>query len=241
MSSDNLSSRVILALDVNTIEQAKDLVSGLRQYFRIFKVGHQLFTHYGLQAIEMVKSLGGDVFLDLKFHDIPETVARACEEAARHQVSLLTLHALGGREMIRRSVEQTRLSAQKLKVNKPLIMAVTILTSLNQEEIKEIGIDLPLKNIISQLAKISQEAGADGVIASAQEVALIKETCGRSFLVITPGIRPAFSPSLDQKRIATPKEAFQAGADYIVIGRPITQARAPVEAAKKLIEELRET
>jgi orotidine-5'-phosphate decarboxylase len=143
--------------------------------------------------------------------------------------------------MIQRAAEQTRMAAEKFRVRKPLVMSVTILTSLNQEQIREVGIDLPLKNAINRLAQVSREAGADGVIASAQEVALIKETCGRSFLVITPGIRPAFSPSLDQKRIATPKEAFQAGADYIVIGRPITQAKDPGEAAESLIEELRES
>jgi len=241
VKSENLASRVIVALDVDTLEQARELVSELRPYFRIFKVGHQLFTHYGVQAVEMVKELGGEVFLDLKFHDIPETVARACEEATRHQAFLLTIHALGGREMIQRAAEQTRMAAEKFRVRKPLVMSVTILTSLNQEEIKEIGIDLPLKNVISQLAKISQEAGADGVIASAHEVALIKEACGKDFFVVTPGIRPAFASAHDQKRIATPKEAFQAGADYIVIGRPITQAKDPGEAAESLIEELRES
>jgi orotidine-5'-phosphate decarboxylase len=133
------------------------------------------------------------------------------------------------------------MAAEKFRVEKPLVMAVTILTSLNQEQIREVGIDLPIRNVISRLAQLSQEVGADGVIASAQEVVLIKETCGKSFLVITPGIRPAFASTHDQKRIATPKEAFQSGADYIVIGRPITQAKDPVEAAKKLIEEIRES
>jgi orotidine-5'-phosphate decarboxylase len=239
MISGNLPSRVILALDVATIEQARDLVTTLRPYFRIFKVGHQLFTHYGVQAVEMVKDLGGEVFLDLKFHDIPETVARACEEATRHQVLLLTLHALGGREMIQSAAERTRAAAEKFKGKAPLVMAVTILTSLNQGQIKELGIDLPIKNAIGKLAQLAQEAGADGVVASAQEVALIKETCGKEFLVVTPGIRPTFASAHDQKRIATPKEAFQSGADYLVIGRPIIQARNPVEAAEKLIEELR--
>ena len=240
MGSANLSSRVILALDVDTIDQARDLVSHLSPSFRIFKVGYQLFTHYGVQALEMVKGLGGEVFLDLKFHDIPETVARACEEAARHQVKLFTIHALGGREMIQKAAEQTRMAAEKFRVTKPLVLAVTILTSLNQEQIREVGIDLPLKDSIIRLAQLAQEGGADGVIASAQEAALIKETCGKDFLVVTPGIRPVFASAHDQKRIATPKEAFQSGADYIVIGRPITQAKDPVEAAKKLIEELRE-
>jgi orotidine-5'-phosphate decarboxylase len=141
--------------------------------------------------------------------------------------------------MIQGAVERTRAAAEKFKGKTPMVMAVTILTSLNQDQIKELGIDLPIKNAIGKLAQLAQEAGADGVIASAQEVALIKETCGKGFLVITPGIRPAFSSAHDQKRIATPKEAFQSGADYLVIGRPITQARNPVEAAEKLIEELR--
>jgi orotidine-5'-phosphate decarboxylase len=241
VKSENLSSQIIVALDVDSLEQARALVSGLRPYFRIFKVGHQLFTHYGVQAVKMVKELGGEVFLDLKFHDIPETVARACEEATRHQVLLFTIHALGGREMIQRAAEQTRMAAEEFRVRKPLVMAVTILTSLNQEQIRELGIDLPIRNAINRLAQLSQEAGVDGVVASAQEVTLIKETCGKSFLVITPGIRPAFATAHDQKRIATPKEAFQSGADYLVIGRPITQAEDPVEAAKKLIEEIRES
>ncbi|MCX5887328.1 MAG: orotidine-5'-phosphate decarboxylase [Proteobacteria bacterium] len=240
MGSANLSSRVILALDVDTIDQARDLVSHLAPSFRIFKVGYQLFTHYGIQALEMVKGLGGEVFLDLKFHDIPETVARACEEATRHRVKLFTIHALGGKEMIKRAAEQTKMAAEKFGVTKPLVLAVTVLTSLNQEQIREVGIDLPLKDSIIRLAQLAQEGGADGVIASAQEAALIKENCGKSFLVIAPGIRPAFASAHDQKRIATPRAAFEAGADYIVIGRPITQAKDPVEAAKKLIEELRE-
>jgi orotidine-5'-phosphate decarboxylase len=240
VKSENLSSQVIVALDVDSLEQARDLVSGLHPYFRIFKVGHQLFTHYGVRAVGMVKELGGEVFLDLKFHDIPETVARACEEATRHQAFLFTVHALGGREMIQRAAEQTRMAAEKFRARKPLVMAVTILTSLNQEQIGEVGIDLPMKNAVNRLAQLSKAGGADGVIASAQEVTLIKESCGKEFLVVTPGIRPAFASAHDQKRTATPKEAFQSGADYIVIGRPITQAKNPVEAAKKLIEELRE-
>jgi orotidine-5'-phosphate decarboxylase len=131
------------------------------------------------------------------------------------------------------------MAAEKFRVTKPLVMAVTVLTSLNQEQIREVCIDLPIRNAIAHLAQLSQEAGADGVIASAQEAALIKETCGKDFLVITPGIRPVFASAHDQKRIATPRAAFEAGADYIVIGRPITQAKDPVEAAKKLIEKLR--
>lgn len=240
MGIENLTARVIIALDVNSLEQARDLVINFRPYFQIFKVGPQLFIPYGIRAIEVVKEQGGDVFLDLKFYDIPETVAKACEAATSHQVSLITLHALGGKEMIKRAVEQTRSAAERLNFKRPLLLGVTVLTSLNQTELKEMGINLPLKEAVTLLAWLSKLAGTDGVIASAQEIGGVKERCGKDFLVITPGIRPAFVPAHDQKRITTPKEAFQRGADYIIIGRPLIQANDPMEAAKRLIAELKE-
>lgn len=234
------AEKIILALDVESLKEAEKFVVLLRDHIGIFKVGKQLFTRCGPKVIEMIHRHRGKVFLDLKYHDIPHTVVGAVEEACKLKVFMLTLHALGGQKMMQEAVDASVKMAQKCSSIPPLILAVTILTSLQQEDLKEIGIDFPVKEAVLRLAKLSKQAGVKGVVASAREAALIRATCGRGFIIITPGIRPKGTASDDQKRTLTPKEALLAGSDYIVIGRPILKAPDPLKAAKGIVEELEE-
>jgi orotidine-5'-phosphate decarboxylase len=232
------SEKIILALDVESFKEAERFVELLRDYIGIFKVGKQLFTHCGPKLIKMVHHHRGKVFLDLKYHDIPHTAARAVEEACKLKVFMLTLHAMGGRKMMQEAVEASIKMARKLSSTPPLILAVTILTSLQKEDLKEIGIDSPVKEMVLHLAKLSQQAGVNGVVASAREAALIRDTCGRNFIIVTPGIRPKGKGPDDQKRTLTPREAISAGSDYIVIGRPVLKALDPLEVARGIVQEL---
>ena len=233
------SEKIILALDVESFKEAEKFVTVLRGTMGVFKVGKQLFTHCGPKIIEMIHHHEGKVFLDLKFHDIPHTVARAVEEACKLKVFMLTLHAMGGQKMMKEAVGASVTMARNLFTSPPLILAVTILTSLTQEDLEGMGIVSSAEEAVLRLAGLSKRAGVQGVIASAREAAQIKAACGDDFIVVTPGIRPKGSPSDDQKRAATPKEALLAGADYIVIGRPILEAKDPLKVASEIVEELR--
>ncbi|MGQ9508561.1 MAG: orotidine-5'-phosphate decarboxylase [Thermodesulfobacteriota bacterium] len=230
--------RIIFALDVDHFSEAQRWVNLLKNQIGAFKVGKQLFTHSGPKVIDMIHQKGQKVFLDLKYHDIPHTVAKAGEEATRHQVAMFNLHALGGFEMMKKAVEASRAMAKELGTPRPLILAVTILTSMDEEGLKEIGIRGPLLEEVGRLALLSQKAGVDGVVASPQEIKMIRQQCGENFLIVTPGIRHPFDRKNDQKRTLTPKEAIQAGADYLVIGRPIREAKDPIEAIQKIIEDI---
>jgi len=232
------SGKIILALDVESFKEAEKFVTLLRDYIDIFKVGKQLFTHCGPKMVEMVHHHGGKVFLDLKFHDSPHTVARAVEEACKLKVFMLTLHAMGGQSMMREAVEASITIAKKLSLNPPLILAVTVLTSLLEEDLKEIGILSSLEDTVVRLAQLSQHAGVQGAVASAREAALIRAACGECFTIVTPGIRPKGIASHDQRRTLTPKEALSAGAHYLVVGRPLLEAPDPVAVARQMIKEL---
>ena len=232
------SEKIILALDIKSFKEAEEFVELLRDYVGVFKVGKQLFTHCGPKIIEMIHHHKGKVFLDLKYHDIPHTVARAVEEACKLKVFMLTLHAMGGQKMMQGAVDASIKMAKKLSSTPPLILAVTILTSLQQEDLKDIGMVPPIEDAVLRLAKLSQRAGVNGVVASARETALIRATCGSDFIIVTPGIRPKGTTPYDQKRTVTPKEALLAGSDYIVIGRPLLEASDPIEAAKEIVKEL---
>lgn len=232
------SGKIILALDVESFKEAEKFVTLLRDYIDIFKVGKQLFTHCGPEIVEMVHHHGGKVFLDLKFHDIPHTVARAVEEACKLKVFMLTLHAMGGQSMMREAVEASITMAKKLSLNPPLILAVTVLTSLLEEDLKEIGIVSSLEDTVVRLAQLSQHAGVQGAVASAREASLIRAACGECFTIVTPGIRPKGIASHDQRRTLTPKEALSAGAHYLVVGRPLLEAPDPVAVARQMIKEL---
>lgn len=236
MTKDEARSKVIFALDVDNFDAAKQWVSLLGGRVGMFKVGKQLFTAYGPDVVRMIKNSGDEIFLDLKYHDIPNTVASASIEAARLGVKLFNVHALGGHEMMSRAVE--RLHKEFNGKDRPRILAVTILTSSTSDMLREVGIDIPVEEMVVRLAKLARKAGIDGVVASPLEVPLIREACGSDFLVVTPGVRPAFASTDDQKRVMTPAEAVRAGSDYLVIGRPISAAADPLAAVESIVAEI---
>jgi orotidine-5'-phosphate decarboxylase len=230
--------RLIFALDVDSLEEARNWVELLRGQVGVFKIGKQLFTRCGPQVVRLVRTGGVEVFLDLKYHDIPNTVAMAGLEALRLGVRMFNVHALGGFDMMARLVAEVDAVCPRGNPERPLLLAVTILTSSNDETLRAIGIDRPVTEMVPRLAKLAQNAGMDGVVASPQEAASIRAVCGQDFLTVTPGVRPAFASQDDQKRVMTPGEALRAGADYLVIGRPISAAKDPAEAARSIIDEM---
>ncbi|MDB4349631.1 orotidine-5'-phosphate decarboxylase [Omnitrophica bacterium] len=233
-----LKDRIIVALDVGDAELCKELLVKLHPTIKIFKVGSQLFTTKGQEVINMIRRRGAGCFLDLKFHDIPVTVGNAADSATKLGVDMFDIHASGGLEMMKRAVEASEEVAERLKLKKPLILGVTVLTSMNKKDLEILGVERSPEDQVLFLAELTKKAGLDGVIASADEVGPIKKNLGADFLVITPGIRPSWANKADQKRVATPKEAFDRGADYIVIGRPITETENPKAAAERIIGEL---
>jgi len=231
--------RLVLALDVDDFKKAEGLVGKLSDYVGVFKVGSQLFTAEGTKVINMINERRGKVFLDLKFHDIPNTVARAAEVATKLGVYIFNVHTSGGYEMMKAAAEATAKISQELGIRKPIILGVTLLTSINQEILeKEIGIKKRLKDQVVHLAKLAKTAGLDGVVASSWEIKEIRKACGEDFVILTPGIRPTGKSSDDQKRVMTPREAIKLGSDFLVIGRPIRNASNPVEAAKEILREM---
>ena len=235
------AQKVIFALDVPTLEEARRFVILLKGRVGLFKVGLELYTAYGKEAVKAVQDEGGRVFLDLKFHDIPNTVSRAAEEAVKLEVDMFNLHATGGLEMMRETVERCRKTAGKMNRPAPIILAVTVLTSLDEGNLREVGLLGPVEERVVSLAQLAQTAGIDGVVASPREIVLIRKRCGERFVIVTPGIRPAFEQTGkdDQKRVMTAKEAMAAGASYIVIGRPVRLAPDPAAAMEKVLQEIR--
>ena len=227
-----MKSKIFVALDVETKEKALEIVNDLKGLGACFKIGKQLFTSTGPELVREIVAMGEDVFLDLKYHDIPNTVAKAGVAAAELGVKIFNVHASGGRKMM----EAVRSEMDKLQ-NPPLVLAVTILTSLGEDDIREVGFDRTIPEQIAKLAKLAKDSGMDGVVASPLEIELIRDVCGKDFKILTPGIRPAFAAVNDQKRIATPAEALSKGADYLVIGRPITAAENRRDAFLKILEE----
>lgn len=238
MHEPGVQNKIIIALDVEELLEAQKLVDILHDKVGAFKIGKQLFTRCGPEALRMIHDRGGRVFLDLKFHDIPATVAHASCEAARHGVFMFNMHALGGFAMMKQAVDAVSALSRSLNRPRPVLLAVTVLTSLGPEDLQQIGITSPLEELVTRLARLARDAGMDGVVASPREIRTIKDACGKEFLVVTPGIRPRESAAHDQKRIMTPAEAVQAGADYIVVGRPVTGAADPRTAVQKIIDEL---
>ncbi len=236
MTRDEARSKIIFALDVDTFDAAKRWVTTLSGRVGMFKVGKQLFTAYGPDIVRMIENAGAEVFLDLKYHDIPNTVAMASREAARLKVKLFNLHALGGYEMMARTMEM--MDREFPGDNRSKVLAVTILTSSTEETLREVGIEYPVTEMVPRLAMLAKKAGIDGVVASPREVPLIREACGSDFLIVTPGVRPSFAASDDQKRIMTPAEAIAAGADYLVIGRPISASPDPLQAVEAIAGEM---
>jgi orotidine-5'-phosphate decarboxylase len=236
---NDVRQRLIFALDVDNFADARSWVERLSGKVGVFKIGKQLFTRCGPDVVRMVNERGGDVFLDLKYHDIPNTVASAGLEALKLGVRMFNVHALGGREMMEALVAAVDTAAPRETSGRPLLLAVTILTSSSDETLRTIGIDRPVAEMVPRLARLAKAAGMDGVVASPQEVGLIRDACGEDFLIVTPGVRPAFAAQDDQKRVTTPADALRAGADYLVIGRPISAAADPSEAVDLILAEMR--
>ena len=238
MSSTQIETkdRLVVALDVPDRGSALTLVEQLRGLVGMFKIGKQLFTAEGPGLVREIVAAGERVFLDLKFHDIPNTVAGAAQSAAGLGVFIFNVHAIGGLEMMRAAataVEQLDPPAR------PAVLGVTVLTSMNTANLAQVGIEHSTDEMVIRLARLAREAGLSGVVASPREIRLIREQVAETgFLILTPGIRPAWSASGDQKRIATPAEALRDGADYLVIGRAITASQQPRAAALRLLDEL---
>lgn len=219
----NHDAKVLIALDYADEQSALDFVKRVSPADCRLKVGKEMFTYFGPQFVKKLIDLGFDVFLDLKFHDIPNTVVKAVTAAAELGVWMVNVHASGGPEMMRKAKE----ALEKYGDNAPLLIAVTILTSMDEAELKRLGVDKTPNEQVQFLAKLVKDSGLDGVVCSAQEASILKQTLGKDFKLVTPGIRPAGADKGDQKRVMTPREAIDAGSDYLVIGRPITQSQNP--------------
>ncbi|MGB4169667.1 MAG: orotidine-5'-phosphate decarboxylase [Tepidanaerobacteraceae bacterium] len=224
-------SKVIIALDTTDEQKALELVKLLKHKVSVFKVGLELFCSQGPVIVNKINDLGCKVFLDLKFHDIPNTVAGAARAALSTGAFMFNVHASGGREMMRK-VRETVDSAELPE--KPIVIAVTVLTSLDESDLNDINISKSPLEQVKTLALLTKESGLDGVVASPREITAIREVAGQDFVIVTPGVRPAWAQAGDQKRIMTPADALDAGASYIVVGRPVTAAPNPVEAIDKL-------
>lgn len=230
---DRARDRLIVSLDLPNAAEAQRIVTVLGEFVSTYKVGKQLFTAAGPAVVRELVGSGRKVFLDLKFHDIPNTVAAAVRSASELGVTMLTVHASGGSKMLKAAVEAAA-SAKR----PPLVLAVTVLTSFDEADLKEIGVAAqPLEQVL-RLAFLAHKAGCGGVIASAQEAKAIRQEMGAGFTIVTQGVRPAGSAKDDQSRVATPAEAIAAGADYIGVGRPITRAKDPAAAARAILEEI---
>jgi len=239
MTQLNGKERLIVALDVPTMFDALKLVEELKDEVGMFKVGLELFTHCGTKLLDELKKLEAPVFFDGKFHDIPNTAAAASREIGRRGVQMFNVHAQGGSEMIRAAQKAAHDAADEAKVPRPILLAVTVLTSISQEILtKDLGITDKVDEVVARYAALAKASGADGVVASAKEVPIIRERVGKDFVIVTPGIRPTWAAEDDQKRIVTPKDAVSMGTDYVVVGRPITRAYDRKDAAKRIAEGL---
>ncbi|MFR4827202.1 MAG: orotidine-5'-phosphate decarboxylase [Veillonella nakazawae] len=230
--------RLIVALDVSTMDAMKEIVTSLGDAVSFYKVGMELFYAEGEQTVRYLQEQNKQVFLDLKLHDIPNTVAHGVSSLTRLGANLITMHGQGGPVMMKAAVQAARETAEQLGVERTKLLAITVLTSFDDEAWTATGGQLPISDQVIRLAKLAKECGMDGVVCSALEAKMIREACGDDFLIVTPGIRPSFAATDDQKRIATPASALQDGASRLVIGRPITQAENPREAVRLIIEEM---
>ncbi|WP_028845522.1 orotidine-5'-phosphate decarboxylase [Thermodesulfovibrio thiophilus] len=229
------TSRIIVALDFSDKNNALNIVRTLEGWINFYKIGLELFINEGPDIINQIKRLNKKIFLDLKLHDIPNTVYKAIKGALQHDIDMLTVHTTGGFHMLQKAVEAVKEHAFREDLTTKII-GVTSLTSLNEQDLQDIGINLSVVDFVKRLALMAKNAGLDGVVSSAHEVNAIKELCGQSFLVVTPGIRIFKAESNDQKRTVTPKEAFLRGADYIVVGRAITSSQNPLETIQSIFQ-----
>lgn len=236
---NNADNRIIAALDVPTADEAREIIEELRGAVGAFKVGLQLFTSGGASFVREIVGRDIKVFLDVKFHDIPNTTAKAAVEVARLGVWMFNLHALGGDEMMTRTVGEVREVCQKENLRQPKIIGVTVLTSADEKTLSEVGIEENPDRQVLRLARLAAKCDLDGVVASPLETTIIRENIEKEdFLIVTPGIRPDFATNDDQKRVMTPKNAVSSGSDYLVIGRPILQAADKIRAVREILEEI---
>jgi len=224
---------ILVALDFDHAQPALDLVAKLDSSQCRLKIGKELFTSEGPRFVEKVQNMGFDVFLDLKFHDIPNTCSKAVRAAAELGIWMVNVHASGGRRMMEASAD-----VLANYQNKPKLIGVTVLTSMERSDLADIGLDIDPQEQVLRLAKLTQASGLDGVVCSAQEAVMLKQSLGQDFQLVTPGIRPSFAQVGDQRRVMTPSDALDAGVDYMVIGRPITQAKDPLEALNLIQQEI---
>lgn len=237
----NVRDRIIVALDVDSVDEAAGIVSELHGRVGAFKVGLQLFTAAGPEFVRELAAAGNKVFLDLKYHDIPNTVAKASVEAARLGVWMFNVHCSGGREMMRLAIKEVGAVCENERLARPLIIGVTVLTSSNAKTMSEIGVEKSIETQVGDLAMLAAEAGLDGVVASPLEVAAVRSAVKwKEFLTVTPGIRAESATADDQKRVTTVSRALAGGSDYVVIGRPITQAVDRVAAVEEIVSEAEE-
>lgn len=233
--------RIILALDVDTLEEVEKYTSLLKDYVGYFKVGLQLYTACGFEAVEIIKKHNAKVYFDGKFHDIPNTVAKASVNLLKKGIDFFNINASGGSKMISTTVKLCKETAKKLDMAPPTILGVTLLSSFGQRTLtEELNVKVNIDEYVSHIARIAKEAGISGVIASATEAKKIRQELGEDFMIMCPAIRPTWSVVNDQIRVVSPSDAINAGVDYMVIGRPITSADDPVAAAKLIINEIEE-
>ncbi len=237
----NIKEKIVLALDVDTLDEAKKLILELKDYVGVFKVGLQLYTQNGNEIIDFMQEQELEFFLDVKLHDIPNTVAKASGNIVRRGASFFNIHTFGGSAMMKASVEASKSVAAEMGVEPPLILGVTVLTSISDEVLAdEFEISQKSGDFVLRLAKLAKESGLGGVVASTWEARKIKEVCGADFKVLCPGIRPEWSLKNDQKRAATPKVALEEGADFLVIGRAVTSADNKLQAMQMIYKEMGE-
>ncbi|MFZ5943069.1 MAG: orotidine-5'-phosphate decarboxylase [Bacillota bacterium] len=233
-----MRDRLILALDVPSLTKAKEMIDILGETVSYYKVGLELFLNTRGEVLDYLKIKDKKIFLDLKFHDIPNTVAQAAKWATGLGVDMFNVHASGGEEMLLTTMETVQSAADRNRIKPPRVIAVTVLTSLNEDGFSQMGHRYTIGETVLNWAKISQSSGLDGIVCSPQEVKEIKEACGQGFLTVCPGVRPRWAELGDQKRITTPEEAVKIGVDYLVIGRPITGHANPPQAALQIIKEM---
>jgi orotidine-5'-phosphate decarboxylase len=229
---------IICAIDTKDASLAKQLCTSLQPHIGMVKLGLEFFIKNGPQGVRQISELCIPIFLDLKLHDIPNTVAEAVRSAISLDVRIITIHALGGKNMMQGAICAAKDEADKLGKTRPMIIGITVLTSMDEGDLNGIGINQKPHTQVELLAKLAKESGLDGVVCSPHEIELVKSACGKDFKTIVPGIRPAGSEKGDQKRVLTPKEAVDNGADFIVIGRPITASSNPSSAAKEIWQQL---
>ena len=236
-----MKNPIIVALDLPDAESALRLAEGLVRFVGAYKIGSELFTSAGPDIVKRIRGLGGKVFLDLKFHDIPNTVAKAVAAAVHYDVQMLTIHTSGGREMMKAAEESAQKTAADLGRSPPLLLGVTILTSLDSKTIGELGFEAEVGRQVQRLAALAVDAGLRGLVCSPREVSALRQVLPPNLQLVTPGVRPNQGPVHDQKRTLSPRDALSAGADWLVIGRPIYDAENPVAAAESILASIQES